>query len=223
MTIGGAGLALPAVHLLRLVARDPRSSCSEQRSGVLSGDHWMSATPPLKSLTFCASPPARLSSQICPPLFLLVLGAARGDEREVLVVGAPARRRLAVGRRGELQLLAAVPLHHPDVGVASILLGVDGGDRVGHPRAVGRALRIADGEDARVIVEGEGPFGLRLRHRRDEQCGSKDQRRESRRHVAQYRRIGRRGTPATLTRKQLCHTQAVWPRRRSRSSGSAWR
>src|SRR4051812_26669650 len=37
---------------------------------VLSGDHWMSDTPPLKSLTRCASPPARLSSQICPPFFL---------------------------------------------------------------------------------------------------------------------------------------------------------
>src|SRR5688500_16290279 len=36
---------------------------------VLSGDHWMSDTPPLKSLTRCASPPARLSSQICPPRF----------------------------------------------------------------------------------------------------------------------------------------------------------
>src|SRR3990170_1758224 len=36
---------------------------------VLSGDHWMSETPPLKSLTRCASPPARLSSQIWPPRF----------------------------------------------------------------------------------------------------------------------------------------------------------
>src|SRR5688572_20820632 len=36
---------------------------------VLSGDHWMSDTPPLTSLTFTASPPARFSSQICPPFF----------------------------------------------------------------------------------------------------------------------------------------------------------
>ena len=60
---------------------------------VLSGDHWMSPTPPLKSLTFCASPPARLSSQIWPPFFFsssvpreatnaryLLSGLHRGDD-----------------------------------------------------------------------------------------------------------------------------------------------
>src|SRR6187401_2140428 len=60
---------------------------------VLSGDHWMSPTPPLKSLTFCASPPPRFSNQICPPFFFsssvpreapnaryLLSGLHRGDD-----------------------------------------------------------------------------------------------------------------------------------------------
>src|SRR5215213_4938274 len=53
----------------------------------------MSETPPLKSLTFCASPPARFSSQIWPPFFFsssvpreatnaryLLSGLQRGDD-----------------------------------------------------------------------------------------------------------------------------------------------
>ena len=69
---------------------------------VLSGDHWMSPTPPLTSLTFCASPPARLSSQICPPFFFsssvpreatkaryLLSGLQRGDDSPYRAFGIP--------------------------------------------------------------------------------------------------------------------------------------
>ena len=126
---------------------------------VLSGDHWMSDDAALEvadPLRFAAG---AIEQPDLPALFLFLVGAARGDEREVLVVGAPARRRLAVGRRGELQLFAAVPLHHPDVGVALVLLGIDGRHRVGDPHAVGRSLRIADADDPRVIVKGDGALG----------------------------------------------------------------
>ena len=96
-----------------------------------------------------------------PARLLLFVSAARCDECEVPAVGAPARRRLAIGRRGQLQLLGAVPLHHPHVGVAAILLGIDRRHRVGDPHAIGRALRIAHAEELRVIVERNRALGLR--------------------------------------------------------------
>ena len=106
-------------------------------------------------------------------LLLLVLVAARGEERQVLAVGAPARTRLGVGRRGDLHVRAAIPRHHPDIGVALVLLGVDRHHGVGDPSAFWRALRVVDRAHARVVVERERLGGGRLRRERDGQHGGR--------------------------------------------------
>ncbi len=90
------GLALPAFHLLRLVRRilivgrerDPRAV-----GRPLDVGH--AALEVADLLRFTAG---AIQQPDLPALFLFLVGAARRDEREVLVVGAPARRRLAVRR-----------------------------------------------------------------------------------------------------------------------------
>src|SRR6476660_1336038 len=67
MTIGGAVLRFQPSIFSGSSAGSRSLATNAMR--VESGDHWMSLTPPLKSLTRCASPPERLSSQICPPRF----------------------------------------------------------------------------------------------------------------------------------------------------------
>ena len=162
------GLALPAVHLLRLVGGILILGGEQDARAV--GRPLDVADAALEVADLLRFAAGAIQQPDLSALLLFLVGAARSDEREVLVVGTPARRRLAVRRRGELQLLAAVPLHHPDVGVAAILLRIDRRDRVGHPQAVRRSLRIADADDAGMIVERDGALrGLPLeRHGADE-------------------------------------------------------
>ena len=169
------GLALPALFLLGLVVRI--DVAGDKRDARAVGRP-LDVGEPAGHLADLQCLAARSIEQPeLRALLLLLVGAARPEEREVLAVRAPPRRRLAIGRRGQADLLAAVPLHHPDVGVAPILFGVDGGHCVGHPRAFGRALRIADCDDPRVIVEGDGAFGLRTGvHSRQHGDGDKKQR-----------------------------------------------
>ena len=52
----------------------------------------------------------------------------------------------------------AVPTGHPHVGGLLVALDVAGADRVGHPRAVGRDLRIGHLAQGQQIVERDGAF-----------------------------------------------------------------
>src|SRR5918993_3101833 len=68
---------------------DGSGSWTTRTSRLLSGDHAWSDTPPLMSVSFIASPPARFSSQTCPPFApcrdetndrYLPSGLQRGDD-----------------------------------------------------------------------------------------------------------------------------------------------
>src|SRR6266540_3482192 len=69
MTIGfGVFLSLSASFLsASLSASLGSGSSTTSTNRLLSGDHAYSDTPPLISVSFTASPPARFSSQICAP------------------------------------------------------------------------------------------------------------------------------------------------------------
>ncbi len=144
-------LALPAVHLLRFVGRvDVADDCRQAGAVGRPLDVGQPALHVADLLCLAALPRQQPELRA---LLLVVVAAARRQERQVLAVRAPARRRLVVGRRGELLLRRAVPARHPQVGVARVLLGVDRRHGVGHPHAVGRALRITERHEPRVVVE----------------------------------------------------------------------
>ena len=67
----------------------------------------------------------------------------RSHERQVTSVRAPAWFVRALSRRGQGEMLAAVPTHHPDCAARLVGPTVVAGHDVGHPRAVGRHLRVA--------------------------------------------------------------------------------
>src|SRR5437762_6626206 len=69
MTIGfGVFLSLSASFLSESVSASAGSGSSTTSTNrLLSGDQAYSETPPLMSVSFTASPPARFSSQICDP------------------------------------------------------------------------------------------------------------------------------------------------------------
>src|SRR4029079_4139996 len=100
---------------------------------------------------------------------LPALGAlARGHERQVLVVRAPARLRLAVGGGGHLDLLLAGPARHPDVGVVLVAVLDRARHDVGDPLAVRRSLRIADVLHVVDVIDRQRAL-LRRRHTRYQQ------------------------------------------------------
>src|SRR6185295_4160539 len=76
-----------------------------------------------------------------PDLIALRLARARRGERQVLAVGAEARRRLALGARRDLTLVLPVDADGPDVAASRLVLfHVDLRDDEGDALAVGRAL-----------------------------------------------------------------------------------
>src|SRR5262249_3579839 len=91
---------------------------------------------------------------------LVIVVAARREEREIAVVGTPPRHPLArLGCRGEPDLLGAVPARHPQIGIAFVLLHVYVMARMGEPPAGRRDLRIAEGAQPGEILERDRTFG----------------------------------------------------------------
>ena len=90
-----------------------------------------------------------------PDLAAFGLSRPRREERQVFIVGTPARRVLVLGAGRHPEVATAVDADHPDVGIVFVLLGVGGGHRVSHPLAVGRALRVADVAKTVEVVERE--------------------------------------------------------------------
>ena len=159
MTMGGAVFFLAFSSSSSLGGSRGSGSLHHEDEVLAVGRPGVILDAALTSVSLTASPPARLSSQTCGVLRAL----ARGHEGEEPPVRAPARPRLAFRRRGDLDLLGAVPADHPDVGI--VLVGVfdSAGDGVGDPLAVRRALRIADVAQVVEVVDGQRPPGLRSR------------------------------------------------------------
>ncbi len=98
-----------------------------------------------------------------PHLVLTVLG--RGQERQVAAVRAPPRVRGRPLRARHRHRLPAGRRDHPDAVHRRILLEVGGGDAVGHPAPVRADLRLVDGADSEVVVNGQVPRRRRRFHR----------------------------------------------------------
>ena len=138
-----------------------------------------------------ASPPDRGSSHTCAPRFFSssVPREARNDR--YLPSGLQRGDDSPSGDEVSCTCSAAAPPGHPDVRVALVLVFVDGGDRVGHPLAVGRPLGIGHGLDARVVGQGQraaGWLGLGQGARHAEEYGGED---KSLRHVQTLQWTGR--------------------------------
>ena len=96
-----------------------------------------------------------------PELVGLVGVLAGGEKSEVAPVGAPARGVLLVRTAGDPHRAGAVPARHPDVLVHPVPRRVGGGDRVRHPRAVGRELRIGDLAEPQEVAGYDRPLRAR--------------------------------------------------------------
>ena len=148
-----------------LVGDDQRESLAVGRPGVV--DHVAVETGERACFA------ARAIEQ--PHLLRLLVAAARGEERNVLAVRAPARRVLAVLRLSELQLPAAVPARHPQMRHALVFDRIGAAHRVRNPLAVGRDLRIVDLAQGVDVIRRQraslGRTGNRRREQgREQQC-----------------------------------------------------
>ena len=138
-----------------------------------------------------------------------LLGVVRivpvGEEREPPAVRAPLGSVLRFGRRGQPDRTGPIPARHPDVALSPVAQGIDGGDGVADPGAVGRDRWIGDSANARHVIESEGTSGGRLgsrcghgdaeRYQRDQGSGQASARRPGRAHCATARPVG---SPASL-------------------------
>ncbi len=124
-----------------------------------------------------------LAAQPVEPPDLRLAARARGEEREVLAVGAPARARRRRALGGHRDRLAAVQRRHPDLGFGLVVLQARCAHDVGHPAAVGTELRTRHPFDLEEIVHGDEPAGRLLGADGDgqqrEQGGDGDTRRSS--------------------------------------------
>src|SRR5206468_12730173 len=83
---------------------------------------------------------------------------ARRDERQRLAVRRPPRLAVRARSAGELPRLAGRDLDDPDARDIAIVLERWRRNRICDPLAVRRELRIADGLQGDVVVEGDGAF-----------------------------------------------------------------
>src|SRR6266511_3740076 len=141
-----------------------------------SGNHTGSDAPSARLDTLCASPPAIGSSQTCAPPSRVEMNA-----RVWVVEVATGRTRLAVRARPirHLPRSSRRDLDDPDPRDVAIILERGRRNGVGDPLPVRRELRIADGLERDVIVEGDGAllgeYGKREKGNGKRECKEKSQ------------------------------------------------
>src|SRR5205809_3827233 len=131
------GLAFPAVLLFRLVVRirvlhNKNEPLGIRRPGEI-GDTAFDVRQFLGLSAHTVEQPHLAA------LFLLSFVSTRGEKCEIFVVGTPARHAFAAVAGGsQPYLFYSIPTHHPNIGIALVLFGINRTNGVGNPLSVRR-------------------------------------------------------------------------------------